>query len=107
MTDKGLSYWPIFSLLKRAQIGNFLYIKWAYQIWYVSHLISKISKVVRPWIEKEINKNENVSALYYILLAIVPKFPGDNLRDNTLYCTLSPYPFMLKSVFLRMFGIFG
>ena len=37
-----------FWLLERAQIGNFLYIKWAYQIWYVSHLIGKIREVVRP-----------------------------------------------------------
>ncbi len=28
----------------------FLYIKWAYQIWCVSHLISKIREVMRPCI---------------------------------------------------------
>ncbi len=27
---------------------NFLYITWAYQIWYVSHLISEFKEVMRP-----------------------------------------------------------
>ncbi len=39
-----------FPLLKRAQTLNFLYIKRAYQIWHVSHLISKIREVMRPCI---------------------------------------------------------
>ena len=39
---------PRFLLLKRAQILAFLYIKWAYQIWSVSHLISKTREVTWP-----------------------------------------------------------
>ncbi len=38
-----------FRLLKRAQICKIHYIKWAYKATNVSHLISKIRKVMRPW----------------------------------------------------------
>ena len=38
-----------FLLLKRAQILNVPYIKWAYQIWSVNHLIIKIREEMRPW----------------------------------------------------------
>ncbi len=41
-----------FLLLKRAQIWNIPYIKWAYKITNVSHLISKIREVMRPWKHK-------------------------------------------------------
>ena len=40
-----------FLLLKRAQMRNIPYIKWAYKTTNVSHLISKIRKVMRPWPE--------------------------------------------------------
>ncbi len=38
-----------FLLLKRAQIRNIPYIKWAYKTTNVIHLISQIRKVMRPW----------------------------------------------------------
>ncbi len=37
-----------FLLLKRAQTVNVPYMKWAYQIWSVSHLISKSRQLMRP-----------------------------------------------------------
>ncbi len=37
-----------FLLLNRAQIRNVPYVKWAYKIWSVSHLISKIREVMWP-----------------------------------------------------------
>ncbi len=40
-----------FLLLKRAQIRNILYIKWAYKVSGVSHLISKIREVKRPCLD--------------------------------------------------------
>ena len=42
-------------LLKRAQIRDIPYIKWAYKTTNVSRLISKIRKVMRPWVGSKIN----------------------------------------------------
>ncbi len=46
-----------FLLLKRAQMHNIPYIKWAYKTTNVSHLISKIRKVMRPWYGSWTKKN--------------------------------------------------
>ena len=41
-----------FLLLKRALLLDVPYIKWAYKIRFVSHLICKIREVMRPWTDQ-------------------------------------------------------
>ena len=59
-----------FSGIKKGPLAQYSCVNWAYQIWSVSHVISKIREVMRPW--------GNVN-LVYMVKGEINKYRTDNI----------------------------